>query len=92
MALSVIAEVAAVLYRQDPVGVNFGDNPDEYRPEAESIVGRLPRARSLDDVRTLVHEEFVRWFDVDLAGPTHRYEGIAREVWAIWLSRSSSSS
>ena len=81
---SLIAEVERLLYRHDPVGINFGDNADEYRPEAESIVARLPLAGSVDDVRRLVHEEFVRWFDHDTAGPAGRYEQIAREVWAIW--------
>ncbi|SNR36574.1 hypothetical protein [Blastococcus mobilis] len=92
MALSLIAEVEALLYRHDPVGINFGDNPDEYRPEAESIVARLPRARSVDDVLALVHEEFVYWFDEDIAGPADRYEDIARDVWAAWLARPSSAS
>ena len=63
-------------------------NPDEYRPEAETIVARLSHARSADDVRTVVHEEFVRWFDGDVAGPEERYETIAREVWAAWTTRS----
>ena len=91
-ALPLVDEVEALLYRHDPVGIGFGDNPDEYRPEAESIVARLPRARSVDDVVTLVHGEFVRWFDADTAGPADRYEVIARDVWASWLASSSSAS
>ena len=91
-APSLIDEVEALLYRHDPVGIGFGDNPDEYRPEAESIVASLPNARSVDDVLTLVHEEFVRWFDEDTAGPVDRYEDIARDVWAIWFARSSGAS
>ncbi|ADB74942.1 hypothetical protein [Geodermatophilus obscurus] len=91
-APSLIAEVEALLYRHDPVGIGFGDNPDEYRPEAGSIVARRPRARSVDDVVTLAHGEFVRWFDEDTAGPVDRYEDIARDAWAIWLARSSGAS
>jgi hypothetical protein len=86
---SLIDEVEGVLYRHDPVGINFGDNPGEYLTEAESIVARLPHARSPQEVRALVHEEFVRWFGEDTAGPADRYEVIAREVWAGWLARSS---
>ena len=81
---SVVAEVERLLYRHDPVGIAFGDNSDEYRPEAETIAARLPGASSVDDVRTLVHEEFVRWFDDALAGPADRYAPIARELWAAW--------
>jgi hypothetical protein len=91
-APSLIDEVEALLYRHDPVGIGFGDNPDEYRPEAESIVASLPDARSVDDVLTLVHEEFVRWFDDDTAGPADPYEVIARDVWAVWLAKSSGAS
>lgn len=76
--------VEALLYRHDPVGINFGDNPDEYRPEAESIVARLPHVRSAEDVPALVHEEFVRWFDEDTAGSVTRYEAIARDLWDTW--------
>ncbi len=84
-----VTEVAAILYRHDPIRITFGDNPDEYRPEAESIVASLPNARSVDDVLALVHGEFVRSFDEDTAGPADRYEAIARDVWAVWLARSS---
>ena len=91
-ALPLVDEGGGLLYRHDPVGIGFGDNPDEYRPEAQSIVARLPRARSVDDVRTLVHGQFVRWFDEDTAGPADRYEDIARDVWAVWLASSSSAS
>jgi hypothetical protein len=59
---SLIDEVEGVLHRHDPIGINVWDDPGEYRPDAETIVARLPHARSADDVRTLVHEEFVRWF------------------------------
>ena len=89
---SLIEEVERVLYRHDPIGINFGDNPGEYLPEAETIVARLPHARSVDDVRTLVHEEFVRWFDETTAGTADRYEAVAREVRTTWLARSSSPS
>ena len=72
--------------RHDPVGIAFGDNPVEYRPEAETIAARLPRAASVDDVRALVHEEFVHYFDRDVAGPAERYDDIPRELWAAWLA------
>jgi hypothetical protein len=92
MASPLLAEVEALLYRHDPIGIAFGDNPDEYRPEAESILARLPRAGSVEDVRALVHQEFVNWFDDEIAGPADRYEAIARELWSIWHDRASSGS
>ena len=85
-----VAEVAALLYRHDPIGIDFGDNPGEYQPEARTIVARLHRARSVADVRTLVHEQFVHWFGTDTAGDPDRYDGVAQELWAAWRARSSS--
>lgn len=85
-----VVEVAAMLCRHDPIGINFGDNSCEYHPEAETIVARLHRAQSVDDVRTLVHEEFVQWFGADIAGDSDRYDRVAQELWAAWRARSSS--
>jgi hypothetical protein len=56
------ATVAALLFESDPIGINFGDNTDEYEPEAGTILPRLASAKSVDDVQTIVDEEFSRWF------------------------------
>ncbi len=39
-----VADLIAILFRRDPIGINFGENTDEYRPEAETIAIRLPEA------------------------------------------------
>lgn len=77
--------VAALLFRHDPVGINFEINPDEYQAEAGTILPRLRGCQSEEEVRQLIHEEFVRWFDADTAGPEERYAKIASEVWQLWL-------
>jgi hypothetical protein len=76
-----VGDVEALLYRHDPIGIAFGDNPDEYSPEAGSIVPRLQDVGTAEDVRRVVHEEFVRWFDEDTAAPASRYQAIAEEIW-----------
>lgn len=79
--------VSAVLFRRDPIGINFEDNTDEYDAEAESIVLRLAAAPATDSVETvevIVHQEFIRWFDEKMAGPRDRYRDIAREIWDVW--------
>lgn len=63
--------LAAILFEEDPVGISFEDNTDEYEPEVDSILPRLRVCRTATDVQTVVHEEFVRWFDVDTAGPSN---------------------
>lgn len=51
--------VAALLFRHDPVGINFDENTDEYQPEAETILPRLralatlPRMCSVSCMRSL---------------------------------------
>ena len=85
-------EVLALLFRHDPIGLNFGVNADEYDPEVRTILPRLHEATSVDDVCRIVHEEFVRWFDCDagkrispgIAGPQSRYQELAAELWVLW--------
>jgi hypothetical protein len=78
--------MAALLYRYDPIGINFDfdENTDEYEPEAGTILPRLSSCCSADDVLQVVHEEFVRWFDSGTAGPPEHYKKIASEVWRLW--------
>ena len=77
------AELEALLYRHDPIGIAFGDNPDEYSPEARALPPRLVGTRTVDDVQDLVHAVFVRWFDEGIAGPRSRYRLIAEEIAAL---------
>ncbi len=76
-----VSDLGALLYRHDPIGIALGDNPDEYEPEARSIVPRLPSVETLEDVRRIVHEELVRWFDADTAGAAADHQVIAEELW-----------
>jgi hypothetical protein len=73
-----------LLLRHDPIGINFGQGADEYEPEVGTILPRLAQCSSAGDVRRVVHEEFVRWFDPSTAGDESRYEVIAQELWELW--------
>ena len=77
-------EVAALLFRHDPVGINFEDNTDEYEPEVGTILPRLRSCHCADDVRKVVHQEFVRWFDAGIVGSEEHYGKIATEIWERW--------
>ncbi len=74
---------AALLFRHDPIGINFDDNTDEYEPEVGTILPRLKSCLSENDVCRVVHEEFEQWFGID-AGTQKRYEPIAAELWQLW--------
>ena len=76
-----IERLSAILFEEDPIGVNFEDNTDEYDLEAGTIVPRLKDCHSVEDVRAVVHEEFVRWFEAEIAGPPERYARIAVRIW-----------
>lgn len=79
-----VDELAAVLFEADPIGLNFETNPDEYAAEAQTIALRLPEIDDLDQLRALIHQEFVRWFDADLAGNPSKYTALAQKVLAVW--------
>lgn len=80
-----VDEVAALLFRADPAGINFGSNTDEYESEAEVIVLGLEGATGADDVAELAQRVFSVWFDAHTAGPVERYEPVAAEIWDAWL-------
>jgi hypothetical protein len=71
--------LSEILFEEDPVGINFGFNAGEYEPEAATLLPRLLDARSVDDVRKVVHEEFVKWFSTD--SPPESYQVVAERVW-----------
>lgn len=83
-ARQLVVAVSQVLFRADPVGLNFETNTDEYIAEAETIVIALPEATSPQDVQALTHECFVEWFDPELAGPPTQYTTVAEEIWDLW--------
>ena len=77
-----VADLTAVLHRHDPMGIAEA-GPDEYAPEAGTIAPRLRGATSADDVRRVVHEEFVHWFTGCTAGSAEQYQAVADDVWAL---------
>lgn len=79
--------VAEILFSQDPIGINFEDNTDEYYPEVRTILPRLKTCGSAEDVLSVVHQEFVKWFDPETAGPRENYRQIAFEIWNVWQQK-----
>lgn len=76
--------ISVILFRYDPVYINFGCYTDEYEPEAGTILSRLHTCHSVEDVLQVVHQEFVYWFDPVTVGPAERYAQIAFEIWQLW--------
>ena len=80
--------LTALLYRHDPMSLAAAGCPqDEYEPEVGTIIPRLKDATTVEDLRRIVHEEFLRWFDDEItAGPESAYTGIAQDIWDSFLA------
>ncbi len=76
------AAVASAVDEADPIGLlAMGCPADEYSSEIGSIVPRVANASDPGEVRRIVHEEFVSWFDAGTAGPEEAYDSLANRVW-----------
>jgi len=74
--------VGQAINQADPIGLfAVGCPDDEYSLEIGTIVPRVSNASSPDEVRRMVHEEFVRWFGPGTAGPEEAYEVPALQIW-----------
>ena len=63
------------------MGVNFGDNTDEYAPEVDTILPRLSSASKLEDVSVMIKEEFIAWFDDEAKDISDDlYQSLANDV------------
>ena len=77
---AVVAAVEDAINEADPVALLEGGAPaDEYGPEVGTIVPRVVNAQSVEEVTTVLYEEFLRWFGDDTAAPRQAYEAPARD-------------
>lgn len=73
-----------LFFHHDPIAINFETNTDEYAPEVSTVLPRLHGCSSATDVQRVLHEEFSRWFGVEVAGSFKQYARMAVELWIIW--------
>ncbi|MEM8777338.1 MAG: hypothetical protein AAGF26_00410 [Cyanobacteria bacterium P01_G01_bin.49] len=78
-------KVSNILFRIDPIEINFECNIDEYEPEVDTILPRLQTCNSVEEVQIVVIEEFEKWFDKDTVSECDEkdFDQIAKEIWAI---------
>jgi hypothetical protein len=72
--------LSEILFAEDPAGVNFEINTDEYEPEVSTILPRLHDCASVNDVNRVVREEFLKWFGGTATFPD-RYPKVADRIW-----------
>jgi hypothetical protein len=82
-------EVSAAISAADPINLlALGAPADEYAPEVDAILLKMPAAQSQDDVHAVVHEAFVQFFGPETAGGRERYAAAAAAIWqAVVKSR-----
>ena len=84
---ALVAAVTLAIDEADPIGLlKIGAPPDEYSPEVGTVVPRVSHATDVEEVKRILHEEFVRWFGGKIAGPEMTYEALAKQVWQAVLT------
>ncbi|TGK34424.1 hypothetical protein EHO66_00680 [Leptospira kmetyi] len=74
--------LSTLLYDHDPLGLTALRCPeDEYDPEAETILDRLEECHDSLSLQIVIHQEFIRWFGEEAAGPLENYEDLAMDLW-----------
>jgi hypothetical protein len=73
--------VSAILFKEDPGGVNFEINPDEYESEVDLILPRLPSCTSVADVQAVLYDVLLKMFDEDTVKAPDRLGRIAGLIW-----------
>jgi hypothetical protein len=77
-------EVSGILFKHDPMGINFQHNTDEYDPEAAMVLERIGSAGTAADLRRLVHAVFMEMFNGCVPGTEESFEAVAQEIWSAW--------
>jgi hypothetical protein len=80
---AMFADLASYFYESDPMGLNFGVNPDEYEPEVGTILPRILDAESPADIAPVLIEEFERWFGPHVNIERATYDELAEGVFEI---------
>lgn len=76
-------DLAAFLFEQDPAGINYEINPDEYEPEVGTILPRVLGAESPADIIPILREEFERWFGSGNGIENATYDDLAEGIFTI---------
>ena len=84
-------DLTALLYQLDPVGLNYGINPDEYEPEVGTILPRVMELETASEIASIIREEFEVWFGTGTRVESATYEELGTEVLVV-LDRCRSSS
>lgn len=82
----------SLLDEADPVGLSGGHYLGEYTPEVSTILPKLMKSCTLQDVENILYSEFCSWFGdhendpptVAIVGPREIYKPIAVRILVMW--------
>jgi len=81
-----VADVTRAINDADPVSLlEIGCPEDEYSPEVGTIVPRVAKAASPAEVRTILYEEFERWFGDSGVRQAAAFDVPAEKIWEAVL-------
>ena len=73
--------VLKILFQHDPIGIcNHDTGASQYSIVVNTILPRLENMDSVEDVRKVIYEEFVYWFNSTGGRSANKYGAIAKEV------------
>lgn len=76
-------DLSALLYRLDPMRLNFEINPDEYDPEVGTILPRVLELETAGEIESVIREEFAAWFGRATGIENATYEELAAEFLTV---------
>jgi hypothetical protein len=77
------SEISRILFKYDPIDINFGDNTDEYDPEAHDIIGMLQNNGGMT-TPAICKKVFSKWFSPSLARGFSDYSNMGKEIDGKW--------
>lgn len=76
--------ILKILFQYDPIGICDHDTrASQYSMEVNTILPRLKKALSVEDVHKIIYEEFIYWFNATGERNANKYEAIANEIWKL---------
>lgn len=76
-------DISEILFKHDPIGLDFGNNIDEYDHEAGLILEQLQSQDSVDQLTETIYLIFVKCFDEKIAKGKEIYKPIAEEIFLL---------
>ncbi len=76
-------DICIELFDAVPVGINFGNNLDEYTPEVHDIIARLQDNPDNISIEVICEEVFSKWFSEDIA-KDFDFSDVAKSIELSW--------